>query len=173
MRQGSKNVLGFVGHGELLFPGTGVQRAHVVQAVGQLHEDHADVLAHGQQHLADALCLALLAALVLHLAHLGQAIHNQRNLGAKELPYLLDDRVGVLHDVVQQTRGDRRGVHLHIQQNGGHLARVGEVGLAAFADLACMGLLSVLVHPQQQSIVQPRVFVALEPFQQPVQRQSP
>ena len=38
-----------------------LERPHVVQAVGQLHENDADVVDHRQQHLAEVLGLALLA----------------------------------------------------------------------------------------------------------------
>jgi hypothetical protein len=37
-----------------------LERAHVVEAVGELHQQHADVLGHVQQHLAKALGLAIL-----------------------------------------------------------------------------------------------------------------
>ncbi len=36
------------------------ERPHIVQAVGQLDHDDADILHHGQQHLAEALRLAVL-----------------------------------------------------------------------------------------------------------------
>ena len=38
-----------------------VQRPHVVEAIGELHQEHPDVLAHRQEHLAKALGLLLLA----------------------------------------------------------------------------------------------------------------
>ena len=34
------------------------ERAHVVQPVGQLHQHHANVVDHGQKHLADVFGLA-------------------------------------------------------------------------------------------------------------------
>ena len=45
---------------QLLVDGQRAQRAHVVQPVGELDEDDADVLRHGQEHLADVLGLLLL-----------------------------------------------------------------------------------------------------------------
>ena len=38
-----------------------VQRPHVVEPVGELHQDHADVVHHREQHLAEILRLTLLA----------------------------------------------------------------------------------------------------------------
>ncbi len=61
------------------------QGAHVVQAVGQLDDHHAYVVHHGQQHLADALGLALFARVELELAQLGDAIDAMRHLVAELL----------------------------------------------------------------------------------------
>ncbi len=38
-----------------------VKRPHVVQAIPELHEDDADVIHHGQEHLSEVFGLALLA----------------------------------------------------------------------------------------------------------------
>ena len=47
---------------ELLLRREGGEGAHVVQAVGELDEDDADVLGHRQEHLPDVLGLLLLVA---------------------------------------------------------------------------------------------------------------
>ena len=60
-----------------------LQRAHVVQAVGQLDEDHAHVRHHGQQHLADVLGLAVFAVGELDLVDLGDAFDDVRHLLAE------------------------------------------------------------------------------------------
>ena len=46
----------------LLLGRQAVERAHVVEAVGELDEDDPDVLGHRQQHLPDVLGLLLLVA---------------------------------------------------------------------------------------------------------------
>ena len=51
-----------------------VQRAHVVQAVGELDQDDAHVARHRQQHLAEVLGLRVLLRLEFDLVQLGQAI---------------------------------------------------------------------------------------------------
>ena len=68
------------------------QRAHVVQAVGQLDDHHADVVHHGQQHLPDAFGLALLAGVELQLAQLGDAIDTVRHVVAELLADLFGSR---------------------------------------------------------------------------------
>jgi hypothetical protein len=74
-----------------------VQRAHVVQPVGQLDEDHAHVARHRQQHLAEVFGLRVLDRLELDLVELGDAVDQ---VGDRTLPNLLADLglgdVGVL-----------------------------------------------------------------------------
>ena len=83
-----------------------LQRPHVVQPIGELHEDDADVVHHREEHLAEALGLALFARRELQRGQLGDALDDVRDLLAEQLADFLD-RVGrVLDDVVQQAGGD-------------------------------------------------------------------
>ena len=56
------------GDAVLLLGRQAVQRAHVVEPVGELDQDDPDVLGHRQQHLADVLGLLLLVAVGAELA---------------------------------------------------------------------------------------------------------
>ena len=89
------------------------QRAHVVQAVGELDDDDADVLGHRHEHLAQVLDLRVFLRLVGDARQLGDAVDELRDLGAEFLGDLFarDDRV--LDHVVEEGGGDRRAVHLH------------------------------------------------------------
>ena len=60
-----------------------VQRAHVVQPVGQLDQQHAQILAHREQELAQILRRALVLGHLLDLGELGHAIDQPRDLGAE------------------------------------------------------------------------------------------
>ena len=51
-----------------------VERAHVVQPVGELDQDDAHVARHREQHLAEALGLRFLARGELDLVELGHAV---------------------------------------------------------------------------------------------------
>ncbi len=113
-----------------------VQRPHVVQSVGELDQDDADVIDHGQQHLAKILGLPLFARRELDGAELGDALDNVRDVGAEELLDALDRRLRVLDDVVEQAGGDRHDVELHVGEEIGHLERVDEVRLPGMADLS-------------------------------------
>ncbi len=113
---------------------------HVVHAVGQLHHDDADVLDHGEQHLAEALRLAVLGGEEVQLTQLGQAVDAARDFLAELLANLFDGDAGVLDDVVKQPgdHGDR--VHPHVRQDMGDHDGMHHVGLAGIARLSFVAL---------------------------------
>ncbi len=118
----------------------GIERAHVVQAVGELDQDHAHIARHGQQHLAEVLRLSLLVGLVLDAVELGDAVHQFGRRLAEMLGELRlgDDRI--LHDVMEE-RGDQRlRVEPPAGQRAGDGQRVGNIGFAAGPILAAMRL---------------------------------
>ena len=59
---------------DLLLLGQRVERAHVVEAVGQLDQDHPDVVGHRDHHLAVVLGLLLVAALERDAGELRDAV---------------------------------------------------------------------------------------------------
>ena len=112
------------------------ERPHVVQPIGELDEDDADVVHHREQHLAEVLGLPLLARREGDRADLGDPLDDVGDLGAEELLDALDGRQGVLDDVVEQAGGDGDDVQLHVGQEVGDGERVDEVGLPRMADLS-------------------------------------
>ena len=66
-----------------------VERAHVVQPVGELDEQHADVVAQREQELAQILRGALIFRLRLDLAELGHPVDQPRDIGAEQFLDLL------------------------------------------------------------------------------------
>ena len=134
------------GDGNLALRALVLQRAHVVQAVGQLDEHHADVLGHGQEHLAQRLRLGLLAGSEVQLAQLGHAVHQQLHLLAELLANgLLGHAVHVLHAVVQEARGDGGGVQHQVGEDHRHRTGMAEVRLARLALLIFVRLLRIVV----------------------------
>ena len=119
-----------------------LERLHVVQAVGQLDEDDADVLGHSQEHLAhilrpQVLPVQLRQALVsafdvqeLHLVELGDAVDQPSHLAAEAALELRHGHVAVFGDVVTQRRDQRRDVHVDAGQRLGHGQRMIDVRLA-------------------------------------------
>ena len=115
-----------------------LQRAHVVEAIGELDEDDADVVDHREQHLAEVLRLPLLGRRERDRADLGHALDDVRDVLAELLADLLGRRQGVFDDVVQQAGGDADRVELHVREDVGDLERMDEVGFARMADLSLM-----------------------------------
>ena len=129
--------------GDLLLPlGREVlQGAHVVQTVGQLDEHHADVVHHGQHHLAHVFRLRFFGRGEVDLADLGDAFDDVGDLLAELGFDLVDGDRRVFDGVVQQPGGDGRGVEPHLGQQNRDLQRMREVGLARLAELSFVMLL--------------------------------
>jgi hypothetical protein len=96
-----------------------LDRAKVVEAVGELDEDHADVLGHRHDHLAVVLRLSLLTRLELDAGQLGDAVDERGDV----LPELFANRfeldARVLDDVVQERGGDRLLIEPQAGADGG------------------------------------------------------
>ena len=123
--------------------------AGVVQAVGKLDEQHADVLAHGQHELTDRLNGGVLA--VGHLVQLGHAVDQVGDLFTELLGELLHRVVGVFHRVVQQAGGEHGAGRAHLRKNRGHRHRVGDVRVAALTLLALVVVVRHLVGALQHA----------------------
>ena len=120
----------------LLLRRQAVQRAHVVEPVGELDEDDPDVLGHRQQHLADVLGLLLLVAVGAELGQLRHAVDELGDLGAELLLDVGQAVLGVLGDVVEERGLDGDRVEAELGQDLGRGDRVGDVRLAGAAPLA-------------------------------------
>ena len=136
------------------------QRAHVVQPVGELDDQHARVAGHRDDHLADRLGLGRRAE--LDLVELGDAVDEVRDLGAELRLDVGERQPGVLDGVVQQRRDQRGGVHAELGQDRRHRERVGDVRVAALAQLAAVALLGDVVAALQQPGVDLRVRAAVD-----------
>ena len=138
VRDGRVDFLRLAGDLDLPLGREVLEGAHVVQPVGQLDHDHADVVDHGQHHLADALGLGLFAGGELDLADLGDALDDVRDLLAEFVADVVDRDRSVFDGVVQQAGGDCRGVQLHVGQHRGNFKGMNEIRLAGGAGLALM-----------------------------------
>ena len=124
----------------LLLRRQAVQRAHVVEPVGELDEDDPDVLGHRQEHLADVLGLLLLVAVGAELGQLGDAVDELGDLGAEALLDVGQAVLGVLGDVVEERRLDGDRVDAELGEDLGRGDRVRDVRLAGRPALAVVGL---------------------------------
>ena len=121
------------------------ERPHVVQAVGQLDDDDADIVHHREQHLAIAFRLAILGGEEIDLAQFGDAIDAARDFIAKVLLDVGAGDGGVFDDVVQQSGLDADDVHPHAGEDPRHGERMAHVGLARRSLLSGMILRRELV----------------------------
>ena len=120
--------------------GSAVERAHVVEAVGQLDQDHPDVGGHRDHHLAVVLGLLLVAALEGDAGELRDAVDELGDVVAEALAHVVERRARVLDGVVQQRRADRLGVEAHAGADLRHADRVGDELLARLAALVGVAL---------------------------------
>jgi hypothetical protein len=130
MRDRRIDVQGLLGLLYLLLLGQRRQRAHVVEAVGQLDQDHPDVGGHRDHHLAVVLGLGLVARLEGDAGQLGHAVDQGGDLVAELVAHLLQRGRGVLHRVVQESGAEGLGVQAHPRAHPGHPHRMGDEVLA-------------------------------------------
>ncbi len=107
-----------------------VERAHVVQPVGQLDQQHAHVLAHGEQELAQVFRRALVLGHLLDLGELGDAVDQPGDLGAEMLLDLLDRGERILDRIVEQRGDDGLLIELQVGHQPGDFDRMAEIGIA-------------------------------------------
>ena len=117
-----------------------LDRAHVVQAIGELDQDDPDVLGHRDHHLAVVLGLAVVAALEGDPGELRDAVDERGDLVAELLAHLVERGARVLDGVVQQGGAERGGVEAHARADLGHADRVDDEVLAAGAPLVGVAL---------------------------------
>lgn len=136
MRDGGVDFEGFLGDAFLALSGERGEGTHVVEAIGEFDEDDADILHHGEEHLADAFGLALFARIELEFGELGDAVDTGGDIVAELFPDLFDGDAGIFDQIVQDT-GDKAGaIRRHVGEDMGDFERVNEIGLAGLPLLA-------------------------------------
>jgi hypothetical protein len=78
-----------------------------VDAVGELHENDAQVAHHGEQHLAEGFRLRFLAAFESYLVKFGDSVDDLRDVCAKTSGELVFGSRRVFDDIVQNRCDDR------------------------------------------------------------------
>ena len=126
------------------------QRAHIVQAVGELDHHHAHIVHHGQQHLADVFGLARFGREQIEAADFGGAFHQPRHVGAKLLGDGFERNFRVFDDVVQQRGAQRGHIELHVREDVRYFDRMRKERLAGKARLRFVLLGGEIVGAAQQ-----------------------
>ena len=154
MRKRSIDIQRLAGLAYLLFLAAILEGTHVVQSVIELDYDHPDIVRYGEEHLAEALRLYVLAAYHLVLPGFGKlcyAVHHAGDILSKHgrelfVGYIL----AVLYNVMHETRQYGMAVHTHIGKHYGHAFRMGIIGLSGMAGLMGMDPLGKLNSPVQR-----------------------
>ena len=115
---------------DLLLLAEVLDRAEVVEAVGELDEDDAHVLGHRHDHLPVVLGLRLLAGLELDACQLRDAVDERGDLVAELLAQRVELDAGVLDDVVEERGGDRLLVETQAGADRGDADGMRDEGLA-------------------------------------------
>ena len=96
-----------------------LERAHVVKPVRQFHQHHADIVHHGQDHLAKVFGLLRLWRNELDAADLGHPFDDARHVGAEFLTDAVNGGGRVFDHVVQHACHQAHDVQLHVRQHVG------------------------------------------------------
>ena len=123
----------------LLFLGLICHSAHIVQPVGNLNQDNADILRHCHEHLAQIFHLLVFLAGVLHSGQLRNSLDDIRDRLA-ELPCnIVMSKLSVLNYIVQQGCNDRVLVKPHVNGDIRRCYAVGDIGGTVLAELTGVG----------------------------------
>ncbi len=141
----------------LLLTAEVLDRAHVVEPVGELDQDDAHVLRHRDDHLPVVLRLRLLAARELDARELRDALDEEGDLGAEVGADLLRPGRRVLDDVVEERSGDRLLVEVELGADLRDAPRVPDELLARLPQLTVVVRLGVLERAADQLLVDPGV----------------
>ena len=133
------------------------QRAHVVQAVGELDQENADVVGDRQQQLAQVLGLLGLARHQFQPFQLGEPLHQGADLVSEDVIDFGAGGLGILDGVVQQRRHDGGVVELEVGEDRRDLERMRKIGIAGGAGLRAMRLHGVDIGAVQQILVGIRI----------------
>jgi hypothetical protein len=148
------DVEGFAGDA-LTFSGAGdvMQRAHVVQTVGELHQQHPHILGYGQNELPQVFGLPLVVGGRFQAGKLGDALHQFADLLAEQPVDVGARHFGIFDDVVQQGRHDGGGVETVVGENTRDLDGMSEIGIPRRAFLRAVHAHGVDIGAIQQRFV--------------------
>ena len=109
-----------------------------MQAVGKFDDDDADVLGHGEEHLAQRERLLLVHAIDFDVGELGHAVDKLGHRLTEQARDISKRGLGILDSIVQQRGAHHIAVHLEVGQNDGHLDGMVDVHLARAALLVAV-----------------------------------
>jgi hypothetical protein len=110
-----------------------------MKSIGELDNDNPDIPGHGQQHFPEIDNLLFGETSEFQSGHLGKAIDHFGDIVAKFPLDFNGRRIGVLYNVMQQSRRNGIGIHMMLGENKSHVQTMFHEGVARFAILSCVG----------------------------------
>ena len=132
---GRIDLKGFPGYAPPFGRIEGGQGAHVMQPISQFHDDHADIIAHGHQHLAKVMGLGFRMGIEFNLRQFTDAVYQFRDALAEPAHDFFFIGFGILDDIMQDSCSQGLVIHVHVAKNTGYFQGVADIRLAAFAML--------------------------------------
>ncbi len=132
-----------------------LQRAHVVQTVGELDQENADIVGDRKQQLAEVLGLLGFTRYQFQTLQLGQALHQRADLVPEDVVDFGAGGLGILDGVMQQRRDDGGVVELEVGEDRRDFERMRKIGVAG-----CAGLRAVRLHGVDVGAIQ-QIFVGI------------
>ena len=167
--QGSIDIQRFPGDGNAAVLRLEAEGPHIVQTVGQFDQNDPDIPGHGEDHLPEGLRLGFLPVGEIQLVQLGDAVHEIGDLLAElRADRIQGDALAILDGIVQEARGDRRGIDHEIGEDGGDEPGMAEIRLTGLAELAGVGFVREFPGLLHEKIAVAGV-VLLDPVQHLVQ----
>ena len=115
------------------------ERAHVVGAIRQLHQQNADILAHRKEKLSEILRLRTARqGLDGQPAELCNAVDKLRDVTAELAVESVEGHIAIFDGIMKKRRDDAFLVKPHVGEDVGHRNRMCEIGFAGGTRLAVM-----------------------------------
>ena len=130
-----------------------LKRAHIVQPIGELDQQHAHVVGNRQQQLAEIFRLLGFFGNQIEFFQLGQTLDQRADIVTEQAVDFGAGRLGILDGVVQQRGGDGRVVELEVGEDRRDLDRMRKIRIAGGAPLLAMGLHGVDIGAIEQRLV--------------------
>ncbi len=110
-----------------------------MQSVRKLNKHDSDILSHGYEHLAKALCLLFnLVCIKRELSKLCNTVYQQSYIITKLLSDLVKSHVCVFYHIVQQGTYNSVLVHTYLSNDNGRIKRMYDIRLSGLTFLVLM-----------------------------------
>lgn len=131
--------------------------AHIVEAIRQLDEQHADIAGDGDEQLAEVLGLFGFLRDKVELLDLGKPVDKSTDLLAEQLIDLGSGGVCVLDHVMQERGGNGRIIELEVGEDRRHFEGMRKVRVAVCPLLMLVRLHGVNIGAIKQGLIGLRI----------------